>query len=592
MSAVLDPREALTRRLTKRAIAGVVLPTLAALVPFLPWAWWIWLFFGLAGGVAAGLMVRRARKLTSAERVAERYQKAVIPDCMFTNQTFVGMGMEFAQYREAFDRATQEKGRLSPEEHKALHESLVRQMIPIYISDDDLTRHVFTVASTGLGKTELFQSVILPSVIKRGSGCLIYDAKGDEKLITSIYAMAREFHREEDVLFINFNKPEYSHTYNPLLFGNTRQVVSSLMKLFDKHGQQFFRDIARAALTSALLAIKGQKTPIAFNFMDLNVLFSNYYELEKLFQSMAETNEDRATVWSFLLRFHGTDSNGNKFIDTKRYAEWLTGLSNKMLDFAHSEYKRILNDYSPDIELKSAILHNKIIVVVIPALSDKEGVELFGKLFMADFARAVGQIQEDRLKPSPPFFAFLDEYPSFADETHLELFQQARSANITLWPAVQGHGFMAKVAPYFGDNLATNCWHHIYFDIRDPNSRDYALKLAGKTVRRYKTESDSENFGYSHENIQTGAKRMESRGRSRSVGTREMIEDLLSPNDFVMDAGNAIMVAKSGVYRLVLPMVKFTRPPPALSEIQLARFDKQQIPGLNLITQLTGNFRD
>ena len=44
-----------------------------------------------------------------------------------------------------------------------------------------------------------------------------------------------------------------------------------------------------------------------------------------------------------------------------------------MLDFSHSEYKRVLNDYSPDLELKSAILGNKIIVVVIPALQDKEG---------------------------------------------------------------------------------------------------------------------------------------------------------------------------------------------------------------------------
>lgn len=589
MSAPANPREELIRRHRSHAVFAVFIPAVAVLLPFLPTPFWLWSTVGLGAGAYAAWSWLQARKLASTEHVAERYQQEVIDDLTFTSQTFVGYGMEFGEYREAYDRASHEKGRLSPEEKKAIHGEQIKRMKPLFLSDADSTRHVFMVAPTGLGKTELFQSVILPSVIKRGSGCVLFDAKGDEKLIARIYTMAREFHREEDVLFINFNKPEISHSYNPLLNGNTRQIVSTMMKLFDKRGEQFFRDISRAALTSALLAIKGQQRPVAFNFMDLASVFSSYHELERLFHGMPDSNEDKHVVWNFLQRFQGHGKDGQPFVDTTRYAEWLTGLANKMLDFSHSEYRRILNDYVPDIELKSAILGNKIIVVVIPALSDKEGVELFGKLFLGDFARAVGQIQEDPHKPSPPYLAFLDEYPSFADETHLELFQQARSANISLWVATQGIGFMAKVAPFFAENLAGNCWHHIYFDIRDPKSREFASKLAGQTVRRYRAESEGENYGYSHENVQTGARRMESRGRTVSAGTREMVEDLVTANDFEMDEGNAILIAKRGVYRMVLPMVEITRTLPRLNEIRLARFDKHQVAGLNLM-QRTGGF--
>jgi intracellular multiplication protein IcmO len=332
-----------------------------------------------------------------------------------------------------------------------------------------------------------------------------------------------------------------------------------------------------------MLTIHAQPNPRAYNFSDLAVLFSDYAEMERLFRNIPRDHPDREVVWSFLKQFHGTDRNGDPVVDTKRYAEWLTGLNVKMLDFSHSEYRRILNDYSPDIELKSAIMRNKIIVVVIPALSDKEGVTIFGKLFLADLARAVGQIQSDRLKPALPFFCFLDEYPSFADESHTELWQQARSANISLWPAIQGKGFMDRVAPFFGDNLATNNWHQFYFDIRDPRTREFATKLAGTTIRKFRSTSDSESFGYSRENTKTGAIRNESLGKGKSSSVREQREDLLQPDDFVMDPGNAIFVAKRGTYRVVLPIVEFASRIPTLDEIALPRFEKPNVQGLNLM---------
>ena len=294
MSASSTP-PALVRRYLHGGFV-VVAALLLGIFPLFPVSWVLWLGVGVAGGIYIAWSMLQAKRLSEVERVGARYQQTMIPDCTFTDQTFLGYGMEFAQYREAFDRVTAEKGRLSPAEHKALHNELVHQMTPIYISDDDLTRHMMVMASTGLGKTELFQAMILPSVIKRGGGCLVFDAKGNENLITSVYAMAREFHREEDVIFINLSHPEYSHTYNPLNQSGTRQIVSTLMKLFSKRGQEFFRDFARTALVAAIICIKGQPKPIAFNFMDLRVLFSDYHAFENLYHTMPDDTEDKAIV--------------------------------------------------------------------------------------------------------------------------------------------------------------------------------------------------------------------------------------------------------------------------------------------------------
>lgn len=538
-------------------------------------------------GVGIGLLWRRARELSREIEIDKKYKQQALPDCSFADRTYVGHAMDFAQYRSAFDQEHTRHGRLTHEQEDELHARLVREhMQPFFLPDESNVRHVFVGGASGTGKTELYLSVILGSTIKRGAGCLIFDAKGDEGLITSVYGMADEFHRAEDVLFINFNKPEYSHTYNPLLYGSVREMVSTTMKLFDKKGEQYFRDYARAAMTAALLAIRAQPTKPAFNFSDLAIIFSDFDAFYRLYEGMPSDHPERPIVLSFLKGFEATDREGNTFIDKSQYAKVLRGLANKMLDFSHSEYRHVLNDYSPDIELKSAILANKIIIVVIPALSDKEGVELFGKLFIGDFARAVGQIQQERRKATFPFIAFLDEYPSFADESHTELWQQARSANVSLWPAVQGRGFLSKVGQSFMENLAGNCSHHIYFDMRDPDSREFAVKLAGSTIRRYHSESTSESSGYGHSNAAIGAVRQENRGTGVSRSIREQREDLLQADDFAMEPGNAILIAKRGTYRLSTPMVEFKHGRPRLEDIKLARFEKHNVVGLNLMRQL------
>ena len=582
-----DNRHAVVRLQFHRAAATIFLTALVIATPLVKLDFLQAVGVGLVSALVAYWFVERGLRTRKEIDIAAQYKaKATLSDCAFTDRIYIGHGMDFIEYRQAFEKREAEIGRLTPEERKAIHNNLAKtRMQPVYMTDDDATHHVFICASTGGGKTELFKSIILESVIKRGAGALIFDAKGDEKLITHIVAMAEAHNRGEDVLFINFDRPDFSHTYNPLLYGSTRQIVSTLMKLFDRKGEQFFRDISRGALTAAITAIRAQPTHMAFNFTDLLVLFSNYYELDRLYRNIPMENPDREVVGTFLKRYQGQDRDGHDVVNTQLYAQHLTGLAQKMMDFSHSEYRPVLNDYSPDIELKSAILSNKIIVVVIPALSDKEGVEAFGKLFLGDFARAVGQIQQERQKPALPFFAFLDEYPSFADPDHIELWQQARSANVSLWPAVQGKGFMSKVAPFFFENLVSNCWHQVFFDIRDPDSRDHATRLAGQMRRRYRQDTHSENFSSSASNASTGAIRDESRSHGVSSGTREQLEDIIQAGDFSMSEGNAIILGKHSTLRMVLPMVRFERDVPRLEQIKFSRQERHNVNGLNLMSE-------
>ena len=94
-----------------------------------------------------------------------------------------------------------------------------------------------------------------------------------------------------------------------------------------------------------------------------------------------------------------------------QYKTLTQGLVSKLSAFAHSEYSSIVNTYAPDVDLKHAILNNEVVVLSMSSLADKDGVELFGKLFISDLARAVGEIQLEKSKPLMMFPAIFDEYP-------------------------------------------------------------------------------------------------------------------------------------------------------------------------------------
>jgi hypothetical protein len=255
----------------------------------------------------------------------------------------------------------------------------------------------------------------------------------------------------------------------------------------------------------------------------------------------------------------------------------MMGVKAALQSFAQGDFAKVLCSTTPDLNLRRAIEDGEIVILSANTLSDKEGVATFGRLFMADLAVAIGEIQKNETKPLLPFPVWLDEYASFKHTFHQVLFQLARSANVGLIIGVQGFEFLAdgKEGATFARNVLANCWNHIFFDIRDDTSKDFAAKLAGTLIKEMEQKSegysDSEGFDKSKGDM-VGTR---NRGKSITTGTKATREDEIQPEDLKLDAGDAIWIGKFDTKRVRLPFVKFKNPAPNLRE-EFKKFEIMQ----------------
>lgn len=505
-----------------------------------------------------------------------------LPDCDVRRSTFFGKAMPFSEWKSHLDEIRNEKGTATADDVRMALNEVYPQMIPFMLTDDLMTRHVALLAATGTGKTELLLAIIQQQ-IRKGAGLILVEAKSDSDFSGSIYAMMKEANRLDQFKLINFEFPENSHTYNPFFSGGVRATLSTAMKIQANSTEEFWTDVARYTLTAAILTLKLQPGGPAFHIKDIIALLSDFDLLlsyTKKIRPEDSTYHRDGSDWLYsFLRNWWDEKDGNW--NYKQFKTLTQGLISKLSAFAHSEYSRIVNTYSPDVDIKKAILNNEVVVLSMSSLADKDGVELFGKLFISDLARAVGEIQLEKTKPLTMCPAIFDEYPSFMDASQVQLFQLARSANVPIIIAFQGVGFLENISPAFVEMVLGNCWHHLYCDIRDTKTREFAVKLAGNVITKLESTAEGVSAGASHASEDAGLVANQSDGASASVTVKAQREELIQPEDFsTLDQGDGIIVGKSGTYRVRMPLVRNTFPNVHFSQMKLVRRQPKPRPGV------------
>lgn len=529
---------------------------------------------GLALGMAAGW--RSAgyyKKMLEAEAYlpihpAYRWQ---VPETFSHNPNlYLGHGVDFQDYRHLSDKALSLRGVNDADSKQLVRDAIMRKAEPIFLTDDMATRHMFVAGSTGTGKSVMCKSLAFQQ-IARGGSLVVFDAKGSSEMMADLYQIARIFNREHDLRFFDLNKPRISHSYNPILKGNVRESVATLMKLYgeEKAGSEFFRAASKEGLLAGFLILRNLADSAGVTFADLTNLFSSPQQMHDMIEGMPD-GHDKQYVWQFMRSWiigEGKDVR----LNTQRYGEVLSGLRTKCADFAHSEWINLVNVYDPEIELQDCLLNGKIVVISIPAMADAETAKTFGRLFMADLSRAVGVMAANNQKPLVPAMVLLDEYANIADPSQLTLFAQARSQNVSLAVTAQGASFMESVGQYFNEQALANMWTHLYFNVRDPRTKELAIKGAGTAISRFANDGKSQNFGTSYENYETGLLNTENQGEGVSVGFREMREDMVRPEDFDLDKGELLMFGAHGAYRMMGPILEFDEATPDINTVDIPR---------------------
>jgi hypothetical protein len=455
---------------------------------------------------------------------------------------------------------------------------------------DNMTRHCLGIAATGGGKTN-FLTLILKQQMMRGGGAIHIDGKNSKEAIIDFLNLARQHNRWHDVRIINIDDASLSNTYNPLLRGDADELTARIMDLIpEKGGDSYFRSQAVSGLRAMAGVVRDMNMPLHFG--DMLIFMQNKSALRWLLQNGPKDSREYQQFKGWYEGMQEIDRRtGAMVLNEKKHQHAFGDLIGRLNPFGTGHTGRVLNNYNPEVDLYQAIHENALIYVALPMLSKQTISSDFAKLFMSDLKTAIGKIQNDDMKPAPTFLTLMDEFSSYAMPSLAPVFEQARSANVCLFPFIQTFSSLKDREKGLGEDFANkiigNTWNKICFKLNDHESREEMSKLVGQHKAANYSESHGQKVGFASGQDDASILRTGTRGLDYSKSVTYDYEEIVRPEEFgALDVkrGEAIFIGGENVYKLRVPLVQV----PKLSYISQSDaldFPRFRMPfkkGLNL----------
>jgi hypothetical protein len=456
----------------------------------------------------------------------------------------------------------------------------------LFLPAEMLTRHCLGIAATGGGKSN-FLNLILKQQMMRGGGVIHIDGKNNKGAIEEFLTLARQHHRWHDVRIINIDESALSNTYNPLLRGDAEELTSRIMLLIGQgKGDPFFRSQASKALGAIAGLIKRMGLP--FSFADLMVIMGNEGGLRYLLKEGPKDTREYESYKMFFDQLLEPDRRtGQMVVNPKSLQHSFGDLLGKISTYTRGHARDVLNSYNPEVDLLQAMQQNLLVYVALPMLSKEEIAIDFAKIFLSDLRTAIGQLQSAPAdqKPNPTFLCLMDEFSSYAMPTLAPLFEQARSANVCLFPFIQTVSSLSDttkgLSPEFAQKIIGNTWNKISFVLKDPESCKQMSEIAGQALKEFTSTSKSENIGFASGGQDASMVIANNRGRGMTTSTRVEYDAIARPEDFSnLKPGEGIYMGPGGsVLKIKVPLVKLGR---SGGDLDFPRFRMPPVAGLSV----------
>jgi intracellular multiplication protein IcmO len=370
----------------------------------------------------------------------------------------------------------------------------------VWLSDDDLRKHMLILGSTGSGKSETLKSIFFNS-LAWSSGFFIADGKADNKLPVDVYSMVRSLGRDLDLLILNFlmagktpeeirtSRRRRSNTLNPFSSADPDTIIqmgANLLPKVDgdaKNWQEKALNLWRALVTALCYLRDTQNRDLSITdfieYLSLNkveeLYVLGYEESERIgdwsygfvgIKNYLESGGCPGYQTSKLLKKHGLvpdedpparggfgAKKGGNDQDAHAYEQHAYRTSQLMpaLNLLDKSYGYIFKSKYPEIDMTDVTLRNRILVMLIPSLEKSaQEAESLGKLTIACLrvmmSKNLGSEVEgdytslikDKATNSPyPYVAALDELAYYFSDGIAVMFAQARSLGICMIAAAQ-----------------------------------------------------------------------------------------------------------------------------------------------------------
>jgi len=385
----------------------------------------------------------------------------------------------------------------------------------LWLSMDDMTRHILMFGTTGAGKTEALLGYVVGQ-LGLGKGLIYSDAKAQNDVASAITSLARYYGREDDVRHMNFitggrsraqellddnkSRPQ-TNTINAFGIAQETYIINLMDSMLPPAGNDGgWQEKAKAMIQALVfgLVYKCRREGIVMSQRTIQAHLPLRAIAKLYIQSVEEEwhEEARLPIENFLNTLSGfdlekVDSPADWDPEALRQHGYLIQQFSRMLSLFNDTYGHVFALDAGDIDLKDVIHNDRILEVLIPALelSSSEASSL-GRLYVSQIAMILSQDLGEKLEGRPedimvirkfkdrfPFLWILDEVGAVYTDKIGELATQVRSLGICLLLAGQEAQRLKSAAGDKVWTLIANMGTRITGKIMDPKDTLEILQL-------------------------------------------------------------------------------------------------------------------
>lgn len=335
----------------------------------------------------------------------------------------------------------------------------------LWLSIDDLTRHLMFFASTGGGKTETIYAWMI-NPLCWGRGYTFVDGKAQVETARTCYYLARRFGREDDVEYINFMNGDMSRSeiinkgyktrpqsndYNPFGHSTEAFIAETMQSMLPKNVQGGEWQSRAIAMNKALVFGTKFYCVRENKIMSLQLL-REFMPLEKLAELYCRAVDDQwpeeavSPLYNYLVDVPGFDMALVRVPsawteEPRKQHSYLTGQFLETFSTFTETFGDVFAEDAGDIDIRDSIHSDRILLVLIPALNTSEHTtSALGRMLITQqsmiLARDLGYklegldaetLEVSKYKGIFPYLGFYDEVGAYYTERLAVQATQVRS---------------------------------------------------------------------------------------------------------------------------------------------------------------------
>lgn len=325
----------------------------------------------------------------------------------------------------------------------------------IRIGYTELTRHLYIMGQTGTGKSTMLKSMIKDCIEKK-QGFALIDPHGD--LYNDIIRIIPK-NREKDVFVINTSDPNYSYTFNPLIYDKTKpylkslivnEILRSFLSLYQGRLSDAFGPAFETMMKNSLLLIMDEGNPNLPLLSDVKRFFHDSDFREWLLDKC--TNEEINAFFKQSSRWSGDQD----------FENWAMYITAKLTRFVDDYFlRKILCSSEKQLKFREIMDSNKILLLKMDkGLIGSDNASLLGQLVLSNITLTAMSRSDIDIKQRKPYYVFIDEFQNFMKSDISTALSEVRKYGLSL---IMANQTMAQLSQEMRDSLLGNVGSMVFF---------------------------------------------------------------------------------------------------------------------------------